>query len=69
MSMQGYKEYIWHIIDKNLTFCAGLCVLSLSLSKLHESVEKVSELQRTGFSNTGIGHLAQRLNRLRVGVD
>lgn len=68
VSMQGYEEYLWHI-NKHFMFGADLCVLSLSLRKLHESVEKVSELQRTGFSNTGIGRLNQRLNHLRGGVD
>lgn len=46
-------------------FCADLCVLGLSPGKLHESVEKVSELQRTGFSITGIGQLDQMLKHLR----
>lgn len=39
------------------TPCVVQICVSLSLRKLHESVETVSELQRTGFSNTGIGHL------------
>lgn len=50
---------------KQVLFCANLCVLDLSTGKLHESVEKVSELQRTGFSNTGIGQLDQRLKHLQ----
>ena len=68
VSMQGYNGYIWHINKHIMFFSADLCVLCLSLRKLRESAEKVSELQRTGFSNTGIGHRNQRVNHRRVGV-
>lgn len=58
VSMRDYNVDVLHFMTNTQTFsCANLYVLSLSPGKLHESVEKVSELQRTGFSNTGIDHL------------